>query len=51
MASFYPNKKIPLRSLLISLDDLKKTYDRLASEVGEQAEREIAELVKPEDKE
>lgn len=50
MASFYPSKNIPLKSLLISLGDLKKIYDRLTSEVADQGEREIAALVKPEEK-
>ena len=43
-------KFVPLRSICLSLDDVKAIYDRLALIVDEQADAEIGALVKPENK-
>lgn len=42
----FPTKKIPLSSKTLSMDDIKKIYDRLMEKVSEDADREIKETVK-----
>ena len=44
----FPSKRIPLHSILISIQDVKRIFERLLRHVEEQADREIAALQKPE---
>ncbi len=49
MAIQLPSKHIPLYSIRLSIEDVKKIFERLSRHVGEQGDREIAQLVKPDD--
>ena len=48
MALQFPQKNIPLPSVVVSIEDIKRVYSRLAGHVAEQAEREISALKKGE---
>ena len=43
----FPRKQIPLYAITLSLDDVKKIFERLLKQVREQADKEINALVKP----
>ncbi len=48
MAIELPRKRIPLRSISLSWDDVIRIFERLLKHVNEQADQEINKLVKPE---
>ncbi|HEX9768563.1 MAG TPA: hypothetical protein VGA50_05255, partial [Kiloniellales bacterium] len=48
MAVQFPQKQMPLSSIALSLDDIRKIYNRLTKHVHEEGDREIAQLVLPE---
>lgn len=45
-----PGKRLQLRALNLSLDDVRRIYLRLAELVSSEGDREIAQISKPEDK-
>ncbi len=49
MAIQLARQETPLHSINLSLEDVRKIFGRLSDYVGEQADREIGQLVKPED--
>jgi len=46
----HPAKQIPIKAIRISLDDIRRVYDRLKIQVDAEAERILAKFVKPDDK-
>jgi hypothetical protein len=47
MSHQFINKRITLRTLTISLDDVRRIFERLLKQVEEEAERQTKELVRP----
>lgn len=46
----HPAKKIPIKSISVSLDDIRRIFERLHAHVMDEGTREISALKKPEDK-
>lgn len=49
MVDQYTRKRIPLRALTVSMDDVKRVVERLLCHVGEEGDREAALLKRPDD--
>lgn len=51
MPTELPRKEIPLAAYTLEISDVRKIFERLSGHVNNQADREIGELVKPDDRE
>lgn len=50
MAKPLPGKNVPIRSITLSLSDIRRIYERLLVHVSAEGEREVNALLKPDDK-